>query len=87
MFPFSQAALRDKVLDNLKKKDKGNDYGWGVYTVDQDGSMKYTSGYANKYPIPGKIVEYWVAPDEYDWIVILNGLIRACEKSGMIDVY
>ena len=87
MFPFSIASLRDKVWKDMADKAGGKNQGWSVYTVSRDGSLAYTSGYPNKFPIPGKIVEYWVSPNQLDRDTVLNGLIDSCERSGRISTY
>lgn len=87
MFPFSEMALREKVLENLEDKTKGKTYGWAVYKVDRSGRLSYKAGFPNKFPIPGLLVEYWVSPEQTDWVMILNGLLRACKKSGEIALY
>lgn len=88
MFPFSAASLRDKVWKDLADKATGNkNQGWSVYTISRDGSLSYTSGYPNKFSIPGKLVEYWVSPNQLDRDIVVNGLIDACERSGRIRVY
>ena len=85
MFPFLTSALRDRVWADLA--DKQHDNGWSVYTVDRSGALHRTTGLPNKFPIPGKLVEYWVPPNETDWRTIFNGLLDACVASGRISLH
>ena len=86
MFPFSYAGLQNRVWSD-GAADPTHKHGWHYYGVTRGGELVYRGPFSNKFPIPGLVVEYWIPPDEGDWIKVLNGLTRACKKSGRITVY
>lgn len=83
MFPFSAMGLQKRVWDDFRTPPGG----WSVYTVGRDGALHFSAGHPNRFPIPGRLVEYWVPPGETDWRVIIKGLLEACEASGRITLY
>ena len=83
MFPFSEMALQKRVWEDMKAR-KG---GWGIYTVARDGALSFSDGHPNRFPIPGRIVEYWIPPGETDWRPVIAGLLEACRASGMISLH